>query len=346
MNHSKYLITIILSFYLGSVIAQETPSFEFDASFPKPLPEGWINAQVGGVCVDSNNNITIVDRRNITEEEEETTIPAPPIMRFNQDGDLIHSFGDPDVVPAGIHACYYDNDDNIWVAGNRDSVAQKYSYEGDLLMQIGTKGVYDTSTGVREGEPLNSSQELLNRPSAVVTDPENGDIYISDGYGNRRVVVFDENGNYLRQWGEQSEVDYEVGEPGTFAWTVHCITMNNNGEIYVCDRYGDRVQVFNKMGEYIKSFYIGTETHSRGTAWDVEFSPDDEQTFMYVINGGWEKIEILNHETGETLSTFGRPGHQAGAFTHAHTIAVDHDGNIYIAETSSGRRVQRFKLVN
>ncbi|MGE4657889.1 MAG: 6-bladed beta-propeller [Gammaproteobacteria bacterium] len=340
-------IVLLLLTCGGALTAQDAPLFEVDPSFPKPLPSGWINGQIGGVCVDSHDHITIVDRRNITEEETETAIPAPPIMMFNLEGELINSFGDPNLVPIGIHACFYDTGDNVWVAGNQDSIAQKYSHSGELLMQIGTKGVFDTSDGTLGAEALNSGKEHLNRPSAVVVDPDNGDIYIADGYGNRRVVVFDEDGNFLRQWGRQStEEEISGGTPGTFANTVHCIAMNNNGEIYVCDRFGDRIQVFNKMGEYIKSIHIGEKTHSRGTAWFVAFSPDQEQKYLYVMNGGWEKVEILDHKSGGSLATFGRPGHQIGNFTHGHTIAVDSAGSIYVAETDYGRRVQRFTLSN
>ena len=340
---------IVLSLIACSCVlsAQEAPFFEVDPSFPKPLPTGWINGQVGGICIDSHDHVTIVDRRNITEEETETAVPTPPIMMFNLEGDLINSFGNPDLVPRGIHSCFFDTEDNVWVGGNQDSIAQKYSHAGKLLMQIGTKDVFDTVDGTLQGGALNSGKEHLHRPSAVVVDPDNGDIFISDGYGNRRVVVFDKNGNFLRQWGRQAtEAEIVAGTPGTFANTVHCIAMNNSGEIYVCDRFGDRIQVFNKMGGYLRSIHISEKTHSRGTAWSVAFSPDLEQEYLYVVNGGWEKIEILDHANGISLAAFGRPGHQIGHFTHAHTVAVDSTGSIYVAETSTGRRVQRFNRSN
>ncbi|SVA97736.1 uncharacterized protein METZ01_LOCUS150590, partial [marine metagenome] len=97
---------IILSLIVCSCVlsAQEAPFFEVDPSFPKPLPTGWINGQVGGICIDSHDHVTIVDRRNITEEETETAVPTPPIMMFNLEGDLINSFGNPDLVPRGIHS--------------------------------------------------------------------------------------------------------------------------------------------------------------------------------------------------------------------------------------------------
>ena len=340
-------IFLLLTACSYTLSAQDVPLFEVDPGFPGPLPAGWVNGQVGGVCVDSHDHVAIVDRRNITEEETETSVPTPPIMVFNLEGDLINSFGNPDLVPRGIHSCFFDTEDNVWVAGNQDSIVQKYSHAGEMLMQIGTKGSFDTADGTRQGEALNSGKERLNRPSAIAVDPDNGDIFISDGYGNRRIVVFDKNGNFLRQWGRQAtETEIAAGTPGTFANAVHCIAMNNSGEIYVCDRYGDRIQVFNKMGGYLRSIHIGEKTHSRGTAWFVAFSPDVEQEYLYVINGGWEKVEILDRASGTSLATFGRPGHQIGHFTHAHTVAVDSTGGIYIAETSTGRRVQRFTRSN
>jgi DNA-binding beta-propeller fold protein YncE len=323
------------------------PQFEFDATWPKPLPERWINAQVGGVCVDSHDHIAIVDRRNITEEEAETNVAAPPIIMFDQAGNVIDSWGDPAVVPAGIHGCSFDASDNLWVAGNRDAIVQKYSHSGELLLQIGTQGLFDTSDGTQEGRLRNRARDRLHRPSAAVVDDVTGDVYVADGYGNKRVVVFDSEGNYLRQWGRlATDEEAAQGTPGTFKEVVHCIELSNDDLVYVCDRQGDRVQVFDKAGEHVRDIHIPTDySNERGTAWWVAFSPDTAQRYMYVMNGGQERVHVIDRASGETLSTFGRPGHYPGNFTHGHTIATDSSGNIYVAETNFGRRVQRFNQV-
>ena len=188
-------------------------------------------------------------------------------------------------------------------------------------------------------------------PSGMVVDPGNGDIYVADGYGNRRIAVFDKDGKFLRQWGRQAtDEETQTGAPGVFAEVVHCIAMSNAGLIYACDRQGNRVQVFQKDGTFVRNIPIPNTTgklpDKRGTAWWVAFSPDREQKFMYMMNGGTEQVHILDHASGKILSSFGRPGHQIGNFTHGHTIAVDSKGNIYVAETDWGRRVQKFKIVS
>jgi DNA-binding beta-propeller fold protein YncE len=346
----RIIIVLAATLVHFNLMAQDAPHFEVDTGWPGALPGKWISGQLGGVCVDAHDHIVVVDRRNITEEEHETSVQAPPFVMFDIDGDVVASWGDPDKVPESLHGCSFDSANNIWVAGNDDGIIQKYSHEGDMLLQIGVRGHFDSAEDTLEGSPLNSSHEQLFLPSAVVADPDNGDIYVADGYGNRRIAVFDKNGNFLRQWGRQAtQEEIENGEGGAFAKVIHCIAMSNEGLLYVCDRQGDRVQVFDKMGNFVRNIWIrtGTDTlpDTRGTAWWVEFSRDPGQRHMYVMNGRNEQVHVLDHESGEILSTFGRPGHQAGNFTHGHTLAVDSRGNIYVAETNWGRRVQRFNPV-
>jgi DNA-binding beta-propeller fold protein YncE len=162
--------------------------------------------------------------------------------------------------------------------------------------------------------------------------------------------VFDRQGQFLRQWGRQAtqeETDKGVG--GAFAQVVHCITMSRAGLLYVCDRQGDRVQVFDKAGTFVRNIWIRTGTPKlpdpRGTAWGVAFSRDPEQRYMYVMNGRNEQVHVLDHGSGKILSSFGRPGHWLGNFTHGHSLTVDAGGNIYVAETDTGRRVQKFSVM-
>jgi len=342
------IVLMVCSFGL-----QAQPRFEVDPTWPKPLPEGWIHGQVGGICVDSHDHIVAVDRRNITDEETQTNVPTPTFVMYNMAGDVINSWGDPDVVPNDVHGCSFDEDDNIWVGGNGDAIVQGYSHDGDLLLQIGTRGVFDTTDGTEEGAFTNRSRERLYTPSGAVVDPASGNIFISDGYGNKRVAVFDREGNFVRQWGSHATAaERAASTPGTFTNVVHCIAISNAGLVYVCDRQGSRVQVFDTMGNHVRDIHVArTDDYienpvRRGTAWWVAFSPDEEQQYMYVMNGAEEKVHILDHESGETLSTFGRPGHQPGTFTHGHTIDTDSDGNLYVAETNFGRRVQRFNVIN
>jgi DNA-binding beta-propeller fold protein YncE len=125
--------------------------------------------------------------------------------------------------------------------------------------------------------------------------------------------------------------------------------IGNDGLVYVCDRQSDRIQVFDKMGRFQRNIWIKTGTPNlpdpRGTAWWVAFSRDPQQKYMFVVNGRNEAVHILDHSSGQILASFGRPGHQLGNFIHGHTMAIDSQGNIYVAETDWGRRVQRFKAV-
>jgi DNA-binding beta-propeller fold protein YncE len=331
-----------------AVAAQTAPHFEVDPSWPKPLPEGWITGQLGGVCTDSHDHIVVVNRRDITAEEAETSQQAPSIIMFDFAGNMIASWGDPNVVPHSIHGCAFDPENNVWVGGNDDGIIQKYSHAGKLLIQIGTRGTFDTSDGTSKGKPQNSSHERFFNPAGIAVDSANGDLYVADGYGNRRVAVFDKTGKFLRQWGRQAtDEETRAGAAGAFSKVVHCIALGSDGLVYVCDRQGDRVQVFDKAGKFQRNIWIKTGTAAlpdpRGTAWWVAFSRDAPQKYMYVMNGRNEAVHILDRTSGEILASFGRPGHQLGNFIHGHTMAVDSQGNIYIAETDWGRRVQRFK---
>jgi DNA-binding beta-propeller fold protein YncE len=348
MNRIVLLSALLSPFAL---FAQTAPHFEVDATWPKPLPDNWITGQLSGVCVDSHDHVVVVNRRNITKEEAETSTNAPSIIMFDAGGNVVKSWGDPNVVPDTIHGCSFDKEDNVWVAGNGDGIVQKYSHDGKLLLQIGTRGVVDSADGTGKGKPLNSAHDKLYHPANVVVDSGNGDLYIADGYGNRRIAVFDKNGKYLRQWGSQATKEQtQASEPGVFAQLVHCVAMGKDGLIYVCDRQSDRVQVFDKQGKFVKNIPVRTGTPElpdpRGTVWWISFSPDPQEKHMYVMDGRAEQVRILDHETGKILASFGRPGHQLGNFTHGHTMAVDSKGNIYIAETDIGRRVQRFKPVS
>lgn len=326
------------------------PRFEIDPWWPKPLPEGWITGQLACVHVDHNDHVLVVNRGDITEEEKETCIRAPAVMIFDLEGDLIGSWGDWEVLPSTPHSCAVDRENNVWITANGDGMVQKYTYDGKLLLQIGNKGVFDTEDGAKKSKALNAGRTQLNKPAGVACDPDNGDVYFADGYGNRRVVVFDRNGNFLRQWGRQAtKEEMEAGVGGVFAEVVHSVAISNAGLLYVGDRQGDRVQVFDKMGNFKRNIWVRTGTPAlpdkRGTAWWTGFSPDREQKYLYVMNGRNEQVHILDHASGTILSSFGRPGHQLGNFTHGHSLAVDSRGSIYVADTNWGRRIQKFRPV-
>jgi DNA-binding beta-propeller fold protein YncE len=250
----------------------------------------------------------------------------------------------------------------VWLTFNQDGIVQKYTHGGSkLLFEIGTRGVFDSSDGTIKGIALNSSSTGFFCPSGVAVDQSNGDVYVADGEEtgrNHRVAVFDRNGRFLRQWGlQRTKAEADAGASDVFMQIPHCVAIGNDGLVYVCDLRGDRIQIFDKMGNFQKNILIPYEERSEyhprpghphrawGTAVWVGFSPDREQRFIYVINEDDEQVEIVDHASGKILGSFGRGGHQVGEFTHAHSLAVDSKGNVYVAEMGWGKRVQKFKIV-
>jgi DNA-binding beta-propeller fold protein YncE len=222
-----------------------------------------------------------------------------------------------------------------------------------MLLQIGTKGVMDSADGTATGKALNASRTSLFKPTQVAVDPGNGDIYVSDGYGNKRVVVFDREGTYLRQWGRQAtQAETDAGVGGVFLSPVHCVVIGNDGLVYVCDRLGDRIEVFDKQGNFKRNIRVESKTAHRtnsenavGTAGSIGFSPDPAQTFMYVANGADNVIHVLDRATGKVVGKFGRPGNQPGDLTDPHWIAVNSKGDIIVGEVPYGGKLQMWRAV-
>ena len=365
----------------GAQGGPKAPTYKVDPFWPKPLPSmkdadglshQWVTGEVGASCIDSHDHIITVNRgflRNgLLAQEGTQSIPAPPVIMFDTDGNIVNTWGDPSLTPAGatavlpngIHGCFADYQDNIWIAGNADGIVQKWSHDGTrMLLQIGTKGVCDGPAARPQaayptcGEPgSNASRTLLNDPADVAVDPnpdpvtgERGSVYIADGYGNYRIVVFDSKGQYLRQWGSAGS------GPSQFVATggghPHCVGLSNDGFVYACDRGQNRIEVFDKLGAVKRTIPINPPDQMKATsrADDLAFSSDPAQTFMFVVDLGSDRVWIIDRATGGVLGGIGRPGHMAGEFTFAHTAALDSRGNLYVAETVGGRRHQKFLKV-
>ncbi|HTC62292.1 MAG TPA: hypothetical protein VK709_05575, partial [Candidatus Saccharimonadales bacterium] len=224
------LIAGVATLLIGARPANaQVPKYEIDPTWPKPLPGLMVTGRAGGICVDAQDHVFEVNRGDLQDKEKLVGTPAPPVLEYDSEGNLVNTFGDFKTAPASIHGCILDKENNIYVAGNDDAVVQKYTHDGSkMLLQIGTKGQFDSSTGLITGIAMNRSKTLLNKPADIAVDPTNGDIYIADGYGDHRIVVFDKEGKFLRQFGEQATAaESTAGEGGKFMGVVHCVVMDN-----------------------------------------------------------------------------------------------------------------------
>ena len=273
-------------------------------------------------------------------------VPAPPVLELDPAGHVLRSWGGPGdgyEWPEAEHGIFIDHLDNVWIGGSGGNDAQilKFTQGGDFLLQIGRQG---------EGRGSNDL-ENFGQPAEIDIDPETNEVFIADGYGNRRVAVFDaQTGDYKRHWGAYGNqptddpytYDPDAAPSQQFGRPVHCATLSNDGLVYVCDRVNDRIQVFERDGTFLNEVVIAGRTLGFGSAFDVDFSPDAEQRYLYNIDGMNQKVWLLNRTTLEIVGSFGFGGHAAGGFTAAHSLAVDAGGNIYVGETLEGKRVQRF----
>jgi hypothetical protein len=367
------------------------PALQLDPNWPKlPLPSAgdfgtplavstatgkpkpWVTGEVAGTCVDSQDNVFTVNRGNLVSPETVEAVSSPTVIEYDAAGNVVAAWNTKGV-QAQIHGCFVDYQDNIWIAGNGDGIVEKWTHDGStMLLQIGTQGVCDNppanTCGNSGGNPLaNMSHTLLNEPANVWVDPnpdpvtgQRGSVYIADGYGNHRVVVFDKSGNYLRQWGYVAGTvnNPQTDSPGGFAagdgGHPHCVVGGNDGLMYVCDRADDRIEVFTKTGTLMRIINVVPGTGqtlgiggaaglgTAGSAWDLRFTNDPMQTYMFEVDGGNEILHTMDRVLGSIVANLGAPGHQAGQFTFLHSNTVDSKGNVYTGETINGRRIQKF----
>ena len=356
--------------------AVQAPRFEVDPMWPKPLPNHWVIGATIGVAVDGSDNVWIIHRPGSLEAKEQyaTMKPknsecceaAPPILEFNKAGDLIASWGgkgDGFPWPVSNHGIDVDHKGNVWIGGNgrgvqnaglaadesrmgagavHDSYVLKFTQSGKFLMQIGK-----ANTGKGSNDPDN-----LKLPAKTIVDPKTNELYVADGYGNRRVIVYDaDTGKYKRHWGAYGKKPddtqlppYNPSEPPAqqFRTPVHGVALANDGLLYVCDRTNDRIQVFKTDGTYVNEAFIAKETLGDGATFDVALSRDPGQKYLYIADGSNMKVHILQRDTLQVLTTFGDGGRQPGQFYAVHSIATDSKGNIFTTETYRGQRVQKF----
>jgi hypothetical protein len=354
------------------------PVFEIDPSFPR-MPDNLLLGGVGGVAADSQGNVWIFHRPHTLEDGnfmDNGYKAAPPVVAFNAKGAYVRGFGGPsktgeyqwpnrgglhssyeecascskdrrtngDGRPgSGEHGIFIDHRDNVWLTGNGNGDGQllKFSKEGKFLLQIGKGG------GVK---PNSNDTANVSRAASGAAYAKTNEIFIADGYGNRRVIVFDaDTGAYKRHWGaygnkpdDSAPNERTSTGQGTQQFnTVHGIAVSNDGMVYVADRANNRIQAFTVDGKFVKEGYNKRDAKGTGSAYGVAVSGDPQQRFLYIADGSHDRVAIMDRSSLEVIGTIGRPGRGSGEFFHAHSIATDRSGNIYVGE-SQGYRVQKF----
>jgi DNA-binding beta-propeller fold protein YncE len=363
----------------GAQPAAQAPAFQIDPYWPKPLPNSWILGSVTGVGVDAKDHVWLVHRGadSLSARQEMGLAtnppgselccrPAPFVLEFDPAGNLVSHWGGPGEGyewPRSPGGMAIDGAGNVWIAaagatdtpgGGRgrgapappaaprpqDAHVLKFSRAGTFLLQIG-------KAGKNEGS---DSRTTLNRPAAVDVDSAANEVYVADA-GNRRIAVFDAaNGAYKRHWGAYGEKpgDANAGpyDPKAEAEkqfrTLSCVKLAKDGTVYVCDRQNDRIQVFRKDGTFVKEAFVSKTTTGDGSVWDVAFSSDPQQRFLYVADGQDQRVFVLLRDTLAVVSSFGGGGRYPGYFFGVGSIASDSKGNVYTGETYEGKRLQRF----
>lgn len=340
------------------------PHYRVDPSWPAPLPNNWILGQVSGIATDAEDHVWVLQRPgSLTEDERGAALsppqssccrPAPPVLEFDAAGKLLRSWDGPGPGynwPQNEHGIHVDANGFVWITGNgsEDGQVLKFTRDGRFVMQIGKVG---PQTG-------NADLTRLGQPAGVEVDAPAHEVYVADGYYNRRVIVFDsDTGAYRRHWGAYGKPPSDADKPSTrrlssptaaeltqFGNPVHCVRVAKDGLVYVCDRLNNRVQVFRKDGRYVREFSIESRTAGNGSVWDIVLSRDPEQRWLVMADGRNNAVHMVRRDTGRIEGTLGRPGRYAGEFHWVHDLAIDSQGNLYAGEVDTGKRAQKFVRV-
>ena len=310
--------------------AEPAPAFQRDVSWPKPLPDNWRLGIVWAVAVDSRDHVWVLHAadRYLEEIADEGKLPAPPVVEFDPDGNLVQAWGGRDqgrpwvysMEPhpfVGEHGLHVDHRDNVWVTGG-GHLALKFTRAGEFLLQIGR---LNRTAG-------SNHTQYLGNPSGVDVDPETNEVYIADGYLNKRVIVFDgDSGEYVRHWGRYGAPPDDAFEAGErFPRFGHAAQLSADGLVYVSDREHSSIHVHRRDGSFVTEVEVPVKVNS------VAFSADPGQRHLYAggmrtgANGRYDldldgRIVILRRSDLQVLGSFASAGQ--------HFFDVDSRGNIY-----------------
>jgi DNA-binding beta-propeller fold protein YncE len=355
------LVIATASLSIGAQSLPKAPQFSVDPNWPQ-IPNNWVLGEVTSISVDRNDRIWVLHVPQSIPEAQRSNA-APPVLGFDAAGKLLTSWGGPgggNVWPGREHGIFVDANDFIWLGGRAgwprqttpgvsDDMILKFTMAGKLVMQIGRSG---QSKG-------NVDTENVHQATDVFVDTATKEVYAADGYGNKRVVVFDsETGKFKRMWGAFGNAPpptLAANPAGPQPQTTpdgppefglpHAIKVSRDGVVYVADRINNRIQLFTREGKFVRQVRVTNDVNNvvpvpAGFA----FSPDDKQQFLYVVDSGPMRVVIFDRATMTQIGVIGMKGSRAGEFDIVHHIASDSKGNLYTAEIVNQRRAQRFVL--
>ncbi len=357
--------------YAQGPTAPRYPIFEPDPTFPR-LPNNWVLGNVAGVAVDRQDNVWLIHRPRTVAADKTA---APPVLEFDAAGKFLQAWGGDGEGfdwPDSEHNIFVDHKDHVWISGSSPGGQSKTTRSDDMLLKFTTAGKFLMEVGGRNVSQGSRDPKSVNKPGDLFVSAKTNEVYLADGYGNRRVVVFDaDTGAFKRMWGafgNPPEDDATSGGrgpsggpqgssgrgatppvldtegPGSprFASPVHGIAVSNDNLVYVADRSNRRMQVFTPEGKYVAQMFVNRSGPAPDSVSGIAFSPDRDQTFLYLADFGNSHIVVADRKKLEVLYQFGKRGVAPGEFQGLHHIAVDSKGNVYTAEVAPGARVQRF----
>jgi lactonase family protein with 7-bladed beta-propeller/NHL repeat-containing protein len=365
---STVMVGVLAAWFAVFISAQQastlrSPTFELDPKWPA-VPNNWVLGEVSSIAVDSRDHIWVLHRpRSIPAEKRANA--APPVLEFDTAGKLLSSWGGDGAGfdwPEREHGISVDGKGFVWISGNggwpkptpggsTDDMILKFTNTGKFVMQIGKRG---QSTG--DADTAN-----VHQPADVFVHAPSNELFVADGYGNHRVIVFDaDNGKFKRTWGAfggkpeppaparpqaSGAAPAQAAPEGPPQYgLVHAVKVSNDGMVYVADRVNNRIQVFTTDGKYLRQVKVTNEGGVTPVPAGFAFSPDRKQQLLYVVDSGPMRVVIFDREKLMQIGAIGMRGPKPGDFDIVHHMAADSKGNLYTAEIVTNRRAQRFVL--